>query len=143
MKGLDGLIRLHRWKLDEQRRTLAGFELLADDFRRQIAGIDDAVRREADVARASHEAAQTYAAFLTASRGRRERLMRSLAEAERQIVDAHEAVTRAFQDLKRYELARQAADRRATEAIRRSDQMRTDEVALNLYRRSNEGGRER
>ncbi len=136
MKGIDGLIRLHRWKLDESRRTLAGFEALADDFRRQVRALDDSVRREAEVARTSPEVAQAYAGFLTAARVRRDRLARSLAEVERQVVETHEAVGRAFQELKRYELAQEQQDRRAAEALRRAEQSRTDEVGLNLYRRS-------
>lgn len=140
MKGLPGLIRLHRWKLDEQRRTLAGLESLAEDFRRQIGTLDDDVRREAEIARSAPETAQTYPGFLAASRTRRERLTRSLAEVQRQIVETHEAVGRAFQDLKRYELAQEAQDRHAADLARRAEQTRTDEVGLNLYRRSSDGG---
>jgi flagellar protein FliJ len=141
MKGLDGLIRLHRWKLDEQRRTLAGLETLAEDFRRQIAALDDSLRREREVARIAPDSAQTYAAYLAASRARRERLARSLAEVERQMLEVHESVRHAFQDLKRYELAQEAEDRRTAEVARRMEQSRTDEVGLNLYRRSNGDGR--
>ncbi len=139
MKGLPGLIRLHQWKLDEVRRTLAGLEALAGDFRRQMLALDEGVRREAEVARASPEAAQTYAAYLSATRARRDRLARSLADVERQVVETHDAVGRAFQDLKRYELAQEARDRTAAENARRLDQSRIDEVGLNLYRRRSAG----
>ncbi len=140
MKGLDGLIRLHRWKLDESRRTLAGLQALADDFRGQMRALDDNVRREAEVARTSPEAAQTYGGYLAATRARRERLSRSLAEVERQTAETHEAVGRAFQDLKRFELAQEAQDRRTADVLRRAEQSRIDEVGLNLYRRSSGRG---
>ena len=135
MKGLDGLIRVNKWKLDEARKTLAGLESMAEDFRRQIAALDAELRREAEVARGSPEAAQGYGAYLGAARARRQRLEKSLGEAVRQVGEAHGAVTRAFQELRRYELAQQARARRQAELARRSDRIRQDEVGLNLYRR--------
>ena len=135
MKGLPGLIRLNRWKLDEARRQLAALESLAEDFRRQLAALDDELRREADFARDSEEGARHYSAFLTASRARRLRLEKSLADVARQIGEAHEHVTNAFQELKRYEIALAAREKKQNEAARRADQLRTNEVGLNQYRR--------
>jgi flagellar export protein FliJ len=135
VKGLPGLIRLHQWKLDEARRQLAALESLADDFRRQIAGFDEELRREADIARESEAAAQLYGSFLTASRTRRQRLENSLAEVVRQAGEAHAHVTRAFQELKRYELALEAREKKQAELARRADQIRTDEIGLNQFRR--------
>ena len=135
MKGLPGLIRVNQWKLDEARRTLAGFESLAEEFRRQVRVLDVELRREAEVARSSPDSAQTYAQYLSAARARRQRLDNSLAEVTRQVAEAHGAVTRAFQELRRYELAQENRERRQAEVTRRRDQTRTDEVGLNLYRR--------
>lgn len=135
MRGLPGLIRLHQWKLDEARQALVALETLAEDFRRKIAALDDEVRREADVARESEEAARTYGHYLGAARTRRQRLEQSLAEVTRQIAEAHGAVTRAFQDLKRYELAQDSRERKQAELDRRYEQSDSDEVGLNVYRR--------
>jgi len=135
VKGLPGLIRLHQWKLDEARRQLVALESLADDFRRQIIGLDEELRREAEIARGSEDAARLYGSYLTASRTRRQRLDNSLAEVVRQISEAHGLVTRAFQELKRYELALQAREKKQAEQARRVEQHQTDEVGLNLYRR--------
>lgn len=135
MKGLPGLIRLNKWKLDEARRQLAALESLADDFRGQITRLDEELRREADIARGSEEAARLYGAFLTTSRTRRQRLEKSLADILRQVGEAHEQVSRAFQELKRYEIALEARERKQAELARRADQIRTDEVGLNQFRR--------
>ena len=135
MKGLPGLVRLNQFKLDEARRQLASLETLADDFRRQIAAIDADLRREADVARESEEGARLYAAFLTAARASRQRLDKSLAEVMRQVGEAHAHVTTAFQELKRYQLALDAREKRQAEHIRRAEQIRTDEIGLNVFRR--------
>lgn len=135
MKGLPGLIRLHQWRLDEARQTLVGLESLVEDFRTKIAALDDEVRREADVARDSEEAARTYGHYLGAARARRQRLEQSLAEVTRQVAEAHGVVTRAFQDLKRYELAQDSRERKQADLARRYEQSRSDEVGLNLYRR--------
>jgi flagellar export protein FliJ len=135
VKGLAGVIRLNKFKLDEARRQLAALETLADDFRRQIAALDEELRREADVARESEEGGRLYAAFLTAARGRRQRLDNSLAEVTRQIGEAHARVTNSYQELKRYQLALEAREKQQAERVRRADQIRTDEIGLNLFRR--------
>ncbi|HEX9837269.1 MAG TPA: hypothetical protein VGB90_10475 [Alphaproteobacteria bacterium] len=135
MKGLPGLIRLARWKLDEQRRTLAGLESLADEFRRQIGQLDAEVRREADVARTSPEAARTYSAFAASSLARRQRLEKSLHDTLRQAAAQHEEVTRAFQELRRYEIAQDQRERQAAKIARRHDQIAQNEVGLNVFRR--------
>jgi hypothetical protein len=135
VKGLPGLIRVHEWKLDEARRQLAALESLADDFRRQIAALDAELRNEAAIARESEEAARLYGAFLTAARTRRQRLDQSLAEIVRQASESHGHVTRAFQELKRYQLALEAREKKQADHARRRDQGRTDEVGLNLFRR--------
>jgi flagellar FliJ protein len=135
VKGLPGLIRVHEWKLDEARRQLSALESLAEDFRRQITALDDELRREAEIARDSEDAARLYGAFLTATCGRRQRLEHSLAEVVRQVGEAHGHVTRAFQELKRYELALEAREKKQADQARRADQGRTDEIGLNLFRR--------
>jgi flagellar biosynthesis chaperone FliJ len=135
VKGLPGLIRLSQFKLDEARRQLASLETLADDFRRQIAALDADLRREADVARESEEGARLYAAFLTVARTRRQRLDTSLAEVTRQASEAHVHVTSAYQELKRYQLALETREKQQAVRERRVDQIRTDEVGLNLFRR--------
>jgi flagellar export protein FliJ len=135
VKGLAGVIRLNKFKLDEARRQLAALETLADDFRRQIATLDEELRREADIARESEEGARLYASFLTAARARRQRLDNSLAEVTRQVGEAHARVTNSYQELKRYQLALEAREKQQAERARRADQIRTDEIGLNLFRR--------
>lgn len=135
MRGLAGIIRLNKFKLDEARRQLAALETLADDFRRQITTLDDDLRREADVARESEEGARLYAAFLTVARTRRQRLDTSLAEVTRQMGEAHLHVTNAYQELKRYQLALEAREKQQAVREHRADQIRTDEIGLNLFRR--------
>ena len=41
MKGLDSLIRVHKWQVDEVRRNLAELDRLAADLHNRIAQIDD------------------------------------------------------------------------------------------------------
>ena len=135
MKGLPGLIRLHQWKLDECRRALAALEILSEDFRRQIAALDSEIRHETAVAQGSPEAARTYGSYLAAARTRRQRLEKSLGEVVRQIGEAHGAVTREFQELRRYQLAHETRERRQAQVDRRQDQIRQDEVGLNQFRR--------
>jgi hypothetical protein len=135
VKGLAGLIRLHRWRLDEKRRALGALESLADEFRKQIAALDAQLRREGEIAQRSPDAARAYPSFLEAARNRRARLDKSLDDMVRRVAEAHGEVTRAYQELKRFEIAHDGEARTAAEAVRRHERITQDEIGLELYRR--------
>ena len=46
MKGLPGLIRLHQWKVDEQRRKVTELEILSEQFETQVANLEADIDRE-------------------------------------------------------------------------------------------------
>ncbi len=85
MNAIDGLVRLHRWQLDERRRQLADLDQLSLKLRREAERLCDGPARPADE--------------------RRERIGESLASVEQQIIVVREALAEAYQELKRYEVA--------------------------------------
>jgi chromosome segregation ATPase len=138
--ALAGLIRLHRWQLDEKRRALADLESLAARLTGEIAKLDGELARESALAAEQPEPMVGFAAYLEATRGRRQRLTASLSQVQAQIAAATEDIRSAFQDLKKYELA--AADRhnRAKAKERRRETAYLDEVgATGHQRRKNSG----
>ena len=50
MKSLETLIRLHKWRLNEERRNLAELFGFADDLARQRATLEDETRSESALA---------------------------------------------------------------------------------------------
>ena len=140
MRGLASLIRLHRWKLDEQRKTLANLERLAGEMRGQIGQIGENLRSEAELADQSIEATRAFSAYMTAEMERRDRLESSLAELNHQVAESREMVAAAFRQLKAYEITLHNRESHKASRRRRREQTALNEVGLNIYRMKNSGG---
>jgi flagellar protein FliJ len=136
MKALDGLIRLHRWKLDEKRLKLAELERLVGALREEMRKLEGAVAHEGAVASASAEASYGFGAFAAEAIERRRRLEQSLAEADEQVRAASDEVADAFRDLKKFDVVKSRELRLAEERTRRREQATLDEIGLTLYRRN-------
>jgi len=135
MKGLDNLIRLHRWQLNEKRRHLVELERLTQHLAARIRELEVEIRNEQQVAGSSTEAAITYGDYARAAIGRREKLDASLAELQSQRVVAKEEVAEAYRELKKYELVKVRNQRLANKRRQRQEQQVLDEVGLNQFRR--------
>jgi flagellar FliJ protein len=135
MSSLDTLIKLHRFQLDEQRRHVTECETLGERLRTELQRLDDEEVQEQQVAGNSHEASYAYGGYARVLIDRRKKLLQSIDETEQQIVSARAALTDAFTEVKRYEIAaanRLLAKHRSLERIR---QQELDEVALAAFRR--------
>jgi flagellar export protein FliJ len=120
MAGLKTLVRLTRFRLDEMRQALSALHAESDAVRRLIAGLEEEVRAEMEVARTSEESRMMLGAYLHRTRLERARLDAALADVEARIAAAAEALAEAFREQKRYELVmeRRAEEERREEARR-------------------------
>ena len=139
MSRLTTLIRLHRWQLNEQRRRVVELETLAEAARGRIVALDEAVAAEGRHAEMDLTIRATYPAYVAAARERRNKLCETLATLSGELAEAQEAVTIAFQELKKYELAEEAKQRREREFLARRDTIRLDEMAAQGFQRSVSG----
>ena len=105
MSTLDSLIRVHRWRLDEQRRRVAELDQLGANLRAELQRLDAEQVAEQEAATKSTEAAFAYGNYAGAVIARRLKLSQSLADADQQVTKAREALAEVFQELKRYEIA--------------------------------------
>lgn len=135
MKGLESLIRLHQWRLDEKRQVMAELERLSIRLRQEQVDLEQEVVAEQQAAATSPEAMMTYGAYATAVIARRARLSQSLAEVEQRMREALEEVAVAFRELKKYELVNNRRERAAQDLEKRQQQSVLDELGLSLYRR--------
>ncbi|MFN4281199.1 MAG: flagellar export protein FliJ [Alphaproteobacteria bacterium] len=138
MNGLEGLIRLNKWKLDEKRQALAELERLAQRLRDQLVALERELAAEQKIAGESVEAGMAYAYYADGVMMRRETINRSLAEVEGQIRLALDEVAEAFRDLKKFDIVKARRDREAAEKAKRLQQSLLDEMGLQLHRRSGE-----
>ena len=135
MRGLPSLIRLHQWKVDEQRRKVTELEVLADQLEGQVANLQGDIDREGRDAGEDFLSSQAFSAFLKGALLRREKLRGSIAELRTQISDAKDALADAYRELKSYEIAQANRERREQRKLGQQERMKMDEIGLGIYRR--------
>jgi flagellar export protein FliJ len=129
------LIRLHRFILDDKRRLLKDLQSLREHLKEALLRLDAELDSEQAKVDASPELTFSYGDYVAAVQDRRTRLVESVAESEQQIEQAREAVTAAFQELKKYEITRANRERMVAERTARLEQANLDEIGLSIYRR--------
>lgn len=140
MKSLDTIIRVHEWKLNEERRKLADLIGAANDMRTQIARLEESLEAEAALVGDSVDAARSYSVFLKSQMGRRVTLESTIAELNREVSDVEESVAAAFKELKTYEISRDRRNSAEKRKRAQREQSSLDEVALNMHRMKQDQG---
>jgi flagellar protein FliJ len=135
MRNRESLIRLHRFQVDEKRRKVAELELMMQEFRTRERELEAQVLAEQQKAGISDVAHFAYPMFAKAVIRRRQNILNSIEDIERQLEVAKEELADAFRELKKYEIVEDNRKRRQrTEAIR-IEQIELDEIALGIHRR--------
>ncbi len=135
MSGLDQLIRLQRWTLDEKRRQAGDLELLIERLIQDINKLDDQVEREIAASRANIELQRALPSYRQMMKSRRERLDKSLVDLRGELEKLRAQITEAFSELKKTEQTVKNRQQRQRLAERRKEQAVSDEVGLQLHRR--------
>jgi flagellar export protein FliJ len=130
MKRRDSLLRLKRFRVDDLKRRMATLDGMKADMEKKLADLEESVARERQRAGDSDIGRLAFPSFLRSIDSRRENLRATLAELERERVQAQEDLTGAFQDLKSLELATEQQARKTAELEARKGQSRLDEMAL-------------
>ncbi len=135
MTALGSLVRVHTWALDEKRRTLGGLEQLAEKLRNDLEDLEAELRREQTAATGSIEGTIAFPAFVAAALERRKRLRVSIANLDLAIEAAREEAREAYQEVKKYELARDNYERRERDRLALRERNALDELGATLHRR--------
>ncbi|MCM0021053.1 MAG: flagellar FliJ family protein [Tagaea sp.] len=134
-KGLKSLIRLSDSALTERRRELNQVEEREAEIKRLLDELEEEKRREQALSREIEAGAFAYSGYAQGTIQRRKELERKLDALQPELERARDALSQAFQELKRYEIAldlRKKADN-AEEA--RKATLALDEISLNMHRR--------
>ena len=135
MRNRESLIRLHRFQVDEKRRKLAELELMAQEFRARERELEAQVEAEQKKAGISDVAHFAYPMFAKSVIRRRQNILTSIEDIERQLDAAKEELTDAFRELKKYEIIEDNRKRKVRREVMRTEQAQLDEVALGIHRR--------
>ena len=140
MTGLTNLVRLHSWILDEKRQRLVELEALTDRFKGELTLLEENLEAEKAEAVRTLDGALAFQTFVAPALERRKALRATVANLEREIETARDEVGAAFQELKKYETARNLQQQRDDEHRRRTTQLALDELGVSLYRRDRAAG---
>ena len=135
MTALGSLVRVHTWALNEKRQTLSGLEELAEKIRNDLEGLEADLGRERSAATGSIEGTIAFPAFVAAALERRKRLRLSIANLDLAIEAAREEVREAYQEVKKYELARDNHERRERDRLALRERKALDELSATVHRR--------
>lgn len=140
MKSRNTLLKLYKFRVDEAKTRLAGFEAMRADMTRKIVELEGHLSEEGRRATENEIGRFAYPTFARSIRERKDKLNASVLEVERSIADARVALHDAFQDLKKLELAEEARQRREAEHLAHIERTDTDERSLQRYARAQAAG---
>lgn len=135
MNGLDQLLRLQKWTLDEKRRQAADLTALIERLQGDIAKLDEDVAREIEIARTDLEASRHLPPYRDMMAKRRERLEQSVADVTLELERVRDEIAETFSDIKKTEQTIQNRQERKRQAAARREQIVTDEMGLEQHRR--------
>lgn len=130
MNRADTLLRLKRFRVDENKRRMASIEAMKTDLEKKLSDLEDSVAREKQRAGDSDIGRLAFPSFLKSIETRRENLRITLREIEKEYASAQVDLSSAFQDLKSLEFATEQQARRLEEIQTRRNQARLDEMAM-------------
>lgn len=104
MRSRETLLRLHRFRTEEKRRQVADIDGMIQDFMRKYDDLDAQVKFEESRNGVTDPNHFNYSMTAKAARGRRDNLMRSIAELKDQLADAQAALGEEEQELRRAEM---------------------------------------
>ncbi|GAA0601811.1 flagellar FliJ family protein [Caenispirillum bisanense] len=134
-KGLHGVIRLHKWTVDEKRRALGQLLQREEEILRFQRLLQEELLREQTLARQDVTLAMAFGQYLKLYSRRRDALAQALVEVRQRIDAARQDLAEAFLDLKTYELTQASRDRQEKLERDRKEQAMLDEIGLTLHRR--------
>jgi len=104
MRSRETLLRLHRFRTEDKRRQVADIDGMIQDFIRKYDDLDSQVKFEESRNGVTDPNHFNYSLSAKAARGRRDNLMRSIAELKDQLNDAQAALAEEEQELRRAEM---------------------------------------
>lgn len=134
MKSRETLIRLKRFQIDEKRRRVAQIEAMIAEFERMSVDLEREILSEQEKSGIHDPGHYAYPTYAKAAMTRRENLKRSAAELVLQLDGAKEALSAAFEDLKKIELLDERDQMRERVAESAREQAELDRIGLSRAR---------
>jgi len=134
-KGMAGMIRLHKWQLDEKRRNLVDLENMKAGLLQNLTDLQEDLIAEQKKVSESPIISITYAGYAQKVMARRLNYVNSILEIDVSLEDMKDQVAEAFKELKKYEVVERRDQERKLAARNLKQQNDLDELAINIHRR--------
>lgn len=135
-KGLDSMIRLNEWQVDQKRRVLGEKIEEVNALEEALNSLEQELQNEQSAALAApQEAGLFYGNYANEVISRREELQTAIAEKERQVEHAQENLHESYRELKKYELIHKRRKEREAKELDKKDQDVLDELGLQAHQR--------
>ncbi len=135
MKGLDTLIKLHKRELDELRRKIGALENQKQQLLDTSKKLNDELQNEMKIAAQKPEMGGFFAGFSKRIQERQKVLAQEVRKLDQQIAKLTDEARIAFGEVKKYEIAKANAEKRAAKERARKETIELDEIAGNQDRR--------
>ena len=133
-KGLETLIRLNEWSVDQKRRKLGDLLRLINGFEDELKKLEqDLVNEQLIAAAAPSEAGFLYGYYADKVIERRTIIQISIQQLEKDAIEAREAVSEAYRELKKFETALDARKAEEKAELANKEQIELDEVAIGTF----------
>ncbi len=132
---LTTLIRLAKLQLDEKRKVLAAIIAEEDRVKAQKAALLQRLEDEKKQTAKDFEAELSRGNFIKATFKKRDQLDAQLRQLAGLIEAAQNEVRKAFEEVKRYEIAEEARERAEAKEQQKRDTKNLDEVGSDRYQR--------
>ncbi len=129
MKGLDTLIKLHKRTLDELRKQIAVVENQKAQLVALSKRLSDELRHEIEVAGRQPEMGGFFGGFAKRIKARQEQIAAEIKKLDKEIATLTDAAQVAYGEVKKFEIAKANAKKRALKEQDRKDTIRLDEIA--------------
>lgn len=140
MKALGGLVRIHRWHVDEKRREHAVLLLRREGLTEEQMALAGELAQEQAIGAGADTGPADFRRHADAVFSRQERLTAALSELEAEIDSSLDRLAEAYQDAKKFENMESRARRRLRVEQERREQADLDEIAIDRHRRRDAGG---
>ena len=129
MRGVTGLVRLARFKVEELQKQMADLNQARALLERQVSSLAESVPEEQVAANASRDGFVAYGSYAQAVIQRKNNLRVSIAEVDAQADALRAQLEDAFLELKKYELLEERRRAQALTAEAKRAQAQLDDIA--------------
>ena len=115
MKPHDSLLRLRQFEVEERQQKVRDLESMIDEFRHMVLDLDHQIEAEEARSGVADKDHYSYSPFAKASLLRRDNLIASTTDLEAKVIDAHEDLSVAVDELNKVEMLTERSQARASQ----------------------------